>query len=177
MRSEFYADKQRNEKGHALRYMYYLRMSQCSRKPIQWFYRWRLKCMMLRYGLEIPWNLKIGKGLYLGHAYNITINPNAVIGEWCNLHKGVTIGQQNRGRLKGSPTIGNRVWIGVNATVVGKVSIGNDVLIAPNAYVNCDVPSHSVVVGNPAQIHYRENATEGYINHTDDDDIKEPPFL
>ena len=143
-------------------------MSQCSPKPIQWYYRWRLKHMMLRYGLEIPWNLKVGKGLYLGHAYNITINPNAVIGEWCNLHKGVTIGQQNRGYRKGSPIIGNRVWIGVNATVVGKVTIGDDVLIAPNAFVNFDVPSHSVVVGNPAQIHYRKNATEGYINHTDE---------
>ena len=46
------------------------------------------------------------------------------------------------------PTIGNDVWIGVNATIVGKVSIGDDVLIAPNAFVNCDIPSHSVVFGN-----------------------------
>ena len=97
------------------------------------------------------------------HAYNITVNPDTVIGDWCNLHKGVTIGQQNRGRLKGSPTIGNKVWIGVNATIVGNVIIGNDVLIAPNSYVNCDVPSHSVVLGNPCQIHHRDNATEGYI--------------
>ena len=33
-------------------------------------------------------------------------------------------------------------------------------------FVNVDVPSHSIVIGNPAQIHYRENATEGYINRT-----------
>ncbi len=63
--------------------------------------------------------------------------------------------------------IGNRVWIGVNATVVGKVTIGDDVLIAPGAFVNFDVPSHSVVLGNPAQIHHKENATEGYITHTE----------
>lgn len=164
----FYADKQRNNKGHALRYIYFLRKSQCSSKPMQWFYRWILKRMMLRYGLEIPWNLKVGKGLYLGHAYNITINPDAVIGKWCNIHKGVTIGRQNRGYRKGAPTIGDRVWVGVNATVVGKVTIGDDVLIAPNAFVNFDVPSHSVVVGNPAQVHSRENATEGYVNNTDE---------
>ena len=75
------------------------------------------------------------------------------IGEWCNIHKGVTIGQQNRGDLKGVPKIGNKVWIGVNATIVGKIEIGDDVLIAPNSFVNCDVPSHSIVIGNPCQIH------------------------
>lgn len=50
------------------------------------------------------------------------------------------------------PTIGNEVWIGVNATIVGKVSIRDDVLIAPNAFVNCDIPYHSVDFGNPCII-------------------------
>ena len=122
--------------------------------------------MRVRYGLEIPWNLNVGKGLYLGHPRNITINPNVVIGDWCNLHKGVTIGQENRGKRKGCPTLGNRVYVGINAVVVGNITIGDDVLIAPGAYVNCDVPSHSIVIGNPCQIHYKMNATEGYINHT-----------
>ena len=49
---------------------------------------------------------------------------------------------------------------------MGKIQIGDDVLIAPNSYVNVDVPSHSVVVGNPAVIHHRENATQGYIENT-----------
>ena len=40
---------------------------------------------------------KIGRGFYMGHAYNITINPAAVIGDNCNIHKGVLIGQTNRG--------------------------------------------------------------------------------
>lgn len=64
----------------------------------------------------------------------------------------------------GSPTLGNCVWIGVNATIVGNIRIGDDVLIAPNSYVNLDVPSHSVVLGNPCKIIHRDNATEGYIN-------------
>lgn len=46
-----------------------------------------------------------------------------------------------------------------------KIKIGNDVLIAPNAYVNFDVPDHSVVVGNPGKVYHRENATEGYIDY------------
>lgn len=64
---------------------------------------------------------------------------------------------------KGAPTLGERVWVGAHATVVGAVVVGDDVLIAPNSYVNCDVPSHSIVVGNPCRIIPRENATEGYV--------------
>ncbi len=87
-----------------------------------------------------------------------------MLGENCNIHKGVTIGQENRGPRKGSPTIGNCVWIGVNATIVGKVTIGDDVLIASNTFVNCDIPSHSIVFGNPCVRKHCEHATESYIN-------------
>ena len=123
-----------------------------------------LKYLQHKNGVEIPYNTKIGKDLYLGHPYNITINPNAIIGENCNIHKGVLIGQENRGRRVGAPIIGNNVWIGINAAIVGSVTIGDDVLIAPNSYINCDVPSHSVVFGNPCIIKFKDNATEGYIN-------------
>ena len=117
-----------------------------------------------RRGLEIN-SLCIGGGLYLGHCYNITINPAARIGINCNIHKGVVIGQTNRGKNKGVPVIGNEVWIGINAAIVGGITIGDDVLIAPNSYVNCDIPSHSVVYGNPCVIKHRDGATEGYINN------------
>ena len=116
-----------------------------------------------RRGIEISSRCKIGKGLYVGHFYNVTINSEAVIGENCNIHKGVTIGVECRGRRMGVPTIGNRVSICVNATIVGKIIIGDDVIIGPNAFVNCDIPSHSVVFGNPCIIKHRDNATEGYI--------------
>ena len=79
------------------------------------------------------------------------------------MHKGVTIGQENRGNRKGVPTIGNSVWIGINATVVGNITVGDDVLIAPNTFVNCDVPSHSIVMGNPCIIKHCDNATASYI--------------
>ena len=117
------------------------------------------------YKVEIPYGVTIGPGLFIGHPYCITINPHATIGSNCNIHKGVTVGQENRGVRKGSPTIGDCVWIGVNSTIVGKITIGDDVLIAPNSYVNCDVPSHSIVFGNPCIIKHKENATEGYVNN------------
>lgn len=131
----------------------------------RFFYKSLFRIHSRRHGIEIPTCTKIGKGLYLGHAYNITVNGDTIIGENCHLHKGVTIGMEPRGKRIGVPTIGDRVSICVNATVVGKIVIGDDVLIAPGALVNCDVPSHSVVVGNPCTIHHRENATEGYIGN------------
>ena len=57
------------------------------------------------------------------------------------------------------------MWIGTNAVVVGNIRIGNDVLIAPLSFVNFDVPDHSIVIGNPARIIARENATAGYIEN------------
>lgn len=101
-------------------------------------------------------------GLLFGHGYCITINPEAKIGYHVNIHKGVTIGVKNHGKRWGTPVIGDWVWIGVNATVVRAIKIGNDVLIEPNSFVNCDILDHSVVFGNPCVIKHRENATEGY---------------
>jgi serine O-acetyltransferase len=142
----------------ALRYQLYRRilpdniLTRCFTFPI-----------VSKYGLEFSTMKNIGKGLFIAHPYGITINSKAEIGENCNLAKGVTIGQENRGLREGAPHIGNCVWIGVNATVVGKITIGDDVMIAPNSFVNCDVPSHSIVLGNPCRIIPKEKATEGYI--------------
>ena len=61
--------------------------------------------------------------------------------------------------------LGDDIWIGINASIVGGVKVGNDVMIAPGAFVNRDVPSHSVVIGNPCIIKHKDHATEGYINH------------
>lgn len=144
---------------------YYFRKIQTEKnKVMRLYYRYRFEKVRTKFHIEIFSGCHIGKGLYIGHPYGITVNANARLGQNINIHKGVTIGQENRGARKGVPTIGSQVWIGINATVVGNITIGDDVLIAPNTYVNCDVPAHSVVFGNPCIIKHRENATEGYMN-------------
>lgn len=122
--------------------------------------------------IEMSIDSKIGKGLYIGHPFAITINPKSIIGENCNIHKGVTIGQENRGKKKGTPSIGNEVWIGINSTIVGNVRIGEDVLISANSFVNFDVPDHSIVIGNLGKIISKENATKDYINNKYNDTFK-----
>ncbi len=146
--------------SHQIRYMRIWRKNKQNPSIIK---KVRLYAYSRKYGLEISCNAEIGRGLYLGHPYGITVGGGVKIGNNCNLHKGCTIGRENRGKRKGVPTLGNCVSVGINSTIVGKVTIGDDVLIAPNSYVNFDVPSHSVVIGSPGQIRYRENATENYI--------------
>ena len=146
--------------SHQIRYDYWWRKT--SQRP-NLLNRMVLKKYSKKYGLEISTNAKIGRGLYLGHPYNITVGGGVQLGDNVNLHKGCTIGRENRGKREGVPTIGNNVAIGINATVIGSIHIGNDVMIAPNSFVNFDVPDHSIVIGNPGVIHRKENATEGYI--------------
>ena len=128
------------------------------------FYKKLFEISAKKKGIEFSVDNEIGYGFYVGHPYGITINAKAVIGNNVNIHKGVTIGQENRGKRKGTPRIGNKVWIGVNSTIVGNIVVGDDVLIAPNTYINCNIPDHSIVVGNPCIIKRVDNATKDYIN-------------
>lgn len=150
-----------------LHFIYLFRMCQkYHQTPILGvFWKLVLRHYQIKYGFQIYPETEIGEGFYLGHWGALVINPKTKIGKNCNIAQGVTIGQANRGKNIGVPTIGNEVWIGANAVVVGGIHIGDDVLIAPNAYVNTNVPSHSVVMGNPATIISKEHATEGYINN------------
>ncbi|MET3034920.1 serine acetyltransferase [Chryseobacterium sp. NRRL B-14859] len=150
-----------------LHYIYVLRKAQKYKKKSipGLFWRLVLRHYQIKYGFQIYPETEIGEGFYLGHWGALVINPKSKIGKNCNIAQGVTIGQQNRGKNEGFPVIGDEVWIGPNAVIVGSINIGNNVLIAPNAYVNFDVPADSLVMGNPGIIYPSLNATKGYINN------------
>lgn len=152
-------------RSQGFRYMFFRRLRDHYGKgnPISTISSLFIKYYMYKYGFQIGG--KIGPGFYIGHFGTIIVSVNAIIGNNCNISPGVTIGATRRGENKGSPKIGNYVWIGTNAIIVGGINIGNDVLIAPGAFVNFDVHAHSILVGNPARITPRENATAGYINN------------
>ncbi len=127
------------------------------------YYQWRLHCLGLKTGIDFENNMTIGKGFIIGHWGRIMLNGKATYGDEFFVTHNVTVGRDIRGKRKGVPTFGNRVVIRSNSTVVGNIHVGNDVLIAPNTFVNFDVPDHSIVIGNPATIHHRDNATEGHL--------------
>ncbi len=149
------------------RYLYLLRKASSRRKfsPSGIFLRLWLRRLGYKYGFQIPVSTTIGEGFYIGHFGTMVINAGAVIGKNCNIAHLVTIGQISQGEKKGAPVIGDRVWMGTGAVIVGGIRIGSDVLIAPNAFVNTDVPDHSIVIGNPAVIKSRQDASRGYINN------------
>lgn len=149
---------------HRLRYIVYFRHSQNTKnKLLKLFCEYKLFKLCRKYGIEVKTSTPIGKGFCMCHPYNITISPFSKIGENVNIMKGATIGI-SAGKRPGAPTIGNCVYIGINSTVVGGITIGNDVMIAPNSFVNFDVPDHSIVIGNPAKIIHKDNATKEYVN-------------
>ncbi|TWP29282.1 serine acetyltransferase [Apibacter muscae] len=149
------------------RYLYILRKASYHKKKsiLGIFYRLLLYRYQIKYGFQIYPETLIDEGFYLGHWGTVIINPKVKIGKNCNIAAGVTIGQTNRGKNKGTPIIGNEVWIGTNAVIVGNITVGTNVLIAPNAYVTEDIPDHSIVIGNPAKYSYNIDATKGYIEN------------
>jgi len=158
----------RGFRNQGFRYMFFLRKaSKIQKKTFLWFcYRLILRHYSYKYGYQIPYNTCIGSGFFIGHFGTLVIAEKTKIGKNCNVAHGITIGQTNRGKQRGVPTIGDNVWMGTNSIIVGKIIIGSNVLIAPGAYVNFDVPDHSLVIGNPGEIISRINPTEGYINNT-----------
>lgn len=150
----------------ALRFMRYKRNCEKWRgrcRPMYLLAYCRYYRMKIKYGLDIPAQTKIGGGFRIEHIGGIVINPGAVIGENCNIYNGVTIGAEKRGARKGNPVIGSCVWMGANCVIVGNIMIGDNVLIAPGAYVNFDVPSGSIVIGNPGKVIASAHATDDYI--------------
>jgi serine O-acetyltransferase len=86
------------------------------------------------------------------HTNGIVIHIDAKIGNYCNLGQQVTIGVGGRGEKRGTPKLGNRVFVGPGAKIFGAITIGNDVAIGANAVVTKDLPDNAVAVGIPAKV-------------------------
>jgi serine O-acetyltransferase len=133
-------------------------------KPLFLIYKIIYKHYQYKYGIQIPVKTRIGQGFRIGHINNILINENVIIGDNCQIQNGVTIGYEVRGKRRGTPILGNRVWVGANSVIVGNIKIGNNVLIAPNTFVNFNIPDDSIVINSSrARIINDKNATYKYI--------------
>lgn len=123
-----------------------------------------------KYGISIPYSIKIGSGFVIGHFGGIVVNNKAVIGKNCTITQGVTVGKANRGRNKGYPTIGDNVYIGPGAKVIGNVRVGDNVAIGANCVVTRDVPDNAVVAGVPGEVISYEGSKD-YVKRTDYPDL------
>ena len=122
--------------GHKFRYIYYIA---------------KLGRLGLRYNIRIPLNV-CGYGLKIVHCAGgggILLNAEK-IGNYCGFNAGVLIG--NKDLIENKPIIGDYVSFGPGSKAIGKIKIGTNVLIAPNAVVTKDVPDNVTVGGIPAKI-------------------------
>lgn len=110
-------------------------------------YRLRYRTLSERYGFTIPPGT-FGPGLAIVHRGTIVVNKGAIIGSNCRIHQNVTIGSVH-GR---TPKLGDNVWIGAGAVILGGIEVGDNVAIAANAVVNANVPAGVTVGGIPAAV-------------------------
>ncbi|MCL2661404.1 MAG: serine acetyltransferase [Acidobacteriaceae bacterium] len=101
--------------------------------------------------MHIDSQATIGPGLYIAHIGGVHINPAAVLGRNCDVAHRVTIGASAMGRA-GVPVLGDDVYVGTGATLVGKIKIGNGAKIAANTLVITNVPEGATVMGVPGRI-------------------------
>lgn len=126
----------------------------------------------LRYGISIPYNTRIGPGLYIGHHGGIVINNEVTIGRNCNINHGITLGVACGGKNPGVPVIGDRVYLGPGCKVVGGIHLGNDVAVGANAVVTESVPDCGVVVGIPAKVQSFKGSSAYVVNTQGDEPVR-----
>ena len=135
-----------NEQAHSLRYLRFLRRYEyhhnCDHRLRSMWYRIRHSRLGLKYGIHIGINM-VGYGFWIPHfTGGIIINCKSM-GNYCSANGGVIVGNKdNQGNVA---TIGDNVKLSVGVKVYGKITIGNDVIVAPNSVIFKDVPSNVII--------------------------------
>jgi serine O-acetyltransferase len=119
------------------------------RKFFSLLYHIIFKVTQVLTGIELPCEAVVGRNFIIDHFGGIIISGYAKFGDNCRIRDGVVVGLRRLDE-KFAPVIGNNVDIGSGAKLVGRIKIGNNVLIGANAVVLCDVPDNSIAVGVPA---------------------------
>jgi serine O-acetyltransferase len=121
------------------------------------YYNFKMRKLSWKLGFQFSCNV-FDAGVHITSYGTIIVNPNARIGKNCTIYPGAVVGGKSRSRLDETnyeceaPVVGDNVYIGLGAKIIGNVKVGNYVFIAPNAVVVKDVPDNCVVGGVPAKI-------------------------
>ncbi len=127
------------------------------RKPLSVLYRVAYKLVQILTGIELPCEAVIGRNFVIDHFGGIVISGYARFGDNCRIRNGVVVGL-SRVEDPVAPVIGHNVDIGTGAKLLGRITIGDNVLIGANAVVVRDVPADHIAVGVPARVRPRKDA-------------------
>lgn len=103
-------------------------------------------------GIEIHPGARIGKSFFIDHGMGVVIGETTEVGDGVTLYQGVTLGGTSLLHGKRHPTLGNNVVIGLNAAVLGAITIGDNSRVGAGSVVVKDVPPNATVVGVPARV-------------------------
>jgi len=103
-------------------------------------------------GIEIHPGAKIGRRLFIDHGMGVVMGETTEIGDDCLIYKGVVLGGTTLEKKKRHPTLGNRVIVGSNSTILGAITVGDGARIGSGSVVVKPVPNGATVVGVPARI-------------------------
>ncbi|MCB9072956.1 MAG: serine O-acetyltransferase [Bdellovibrionaceae bacterium] len=101
--------------------------------------------------IEIHPGAHIGKCLFIDHGCGVVIGETSVIGNYCAIYHGVTLGGVSIESTKRHPTLEDHVLIGAGAKILGTITIGTHAKVGANSVVTKDVPAHTTVAGIPAR--------------------------
>ncbi len=116
-------------------------------------------------GIEIHPGAQLGKGVFIDHGMGVVIGETAILGDYCLIYQGVTLGGTGKEIGKRHPTLGENTVVGAGAKVLGNLQIGNNVRIGAGSVVLRDVPSDCTVVGVPGRIVYRSGVRINPLEH------------
>ena len=152
----------------AYRLLKYRRKIMRGGKLISYYYKFKYNKICLRNNSFIPISSQIGDNIVFPHGLaGIFISQKAIIGDNCVVFHQVTIGSNN---LKdsngyGAPIIGNNVYIGAGAKIIGNVKIGDNVRIGANAVIVNDIPANAtVVLDNPRIILHEKSKNNEFVS-------------
>jgi len=147
------------------KYEYYLNKKAKIYYPLMIYYKIMFLNMSNKLTIKLEPNV-FGPGLSIAHYGTIVVNPQAVVGNNCRIHEGVTIGATN-GSSK-SPRIGNNCFIGSGAKIIGDIEIGDNVAIGAGAVViDSFGESNVTLAGVPARIVSHNGSKKNIVNATD----------
>lgn len=129
-KTEYYRNAYKNSKNHLI--LHYI------------FYRILFHKYSVKLGFSIPLNV-FGPGLSIAHYGTIVVNANAKVGKNCRIHADVTIGATSGNST--APQIGDNVFIGTGAKIIGDLSVADDVAIGANAVVVKSISEKGVTYG------------------------------
>lgn len=147
------------------RFTYWFRLGHFCRKHRTLRYCSKLVTLIILHqskktGIQINPGATIGAGLYIPHYGGIVMNPQTVIGKNCYLSHNVLIGKVHAGKRSGVPVLGDDVFIGTGAVLLGNIQVGNNAAIGVNSVVIDDVPEAVLVAGSPAKVVAQRSAKE-----------------